>query len=64
MIVAVNHAVNTSRNSQTLNICPEAGCKILTESSLLRFIKQISVFEIFQGIVGDLDIFIVCRWSP
>jgi hypothetical protein len=62
VIVAVNHAVNTSRNSQTLNIGPEAGCKILTESSLLRLIEQISVFEIFQGIIRDPTSFIVYRW--
>ena len=55
MVVLINNAVDASRNLQSFDVGPKAGCKIVTESRLLRLVKQPSIVEILECVFRNRD---------
>src|SRR5438093_7654750 len=56
MVIAVDHSMDSCRYPQALDVLPEAGRKVIAESGLLCLIKEVSIIQVFQGILGDLNI--------
>src|SRR5437899_1867901 len=53
MIVAINNPVDARGDFPSFDVGSEASRKIITESRLLRFVKQKSLVQILKGVLGN-----------
>lgn len=56
IVVAVNHSMDSCGYFQALDIRPKASRKVLAKPGLLCLIKEVSIIQVFQSILGDQDI--------